>query len=137
MATTFTLRQRLRYRFDNVFARGAMPVLLLLVLALIVVFVIAALIQTLFSWGPADEKISFLEGFWLSFVRSLDPGTFSGDEGTHFRTIGVAITLLGVVAMAIIIGLVTTGLESRLSSLKQGRSLVVENNHTLILGSSL
>ena len=114
-----------------------MPVLLLLVLALIVVFVIAALIQTLFSWGPADEKISFLEGFWLSFVRSLDPGTFSGDEGTHFRTIGVAITLLGVVAMAIIIGLVTTGLESRLSSLKQGRSLVVENNHTLILGSSL
>jgi len=137
MATTFTLRQRLRYRFDNVFSRGAMPVLLLLVLALIVVFVIAALIQTLFSWGPADEQISFLEGFWLSFVRSLDPGTFSGDEGSHFRTIGVAITLLGVVAMAIIIGLVTTGLESRLSTLKQGRSLVVENNHTLILGSSL
>lgn len=132
----FTLSQRLRYRFDTIFARGAGPVLLLLVALLIFVFVIAALVQTAFSWGPDDQPVGFGEGFWQAFVRSLDPGTFGADEGNHFRVIGLIITLLGVLAMAVVIGLVSSAIDTRLNALRQGRSLVVEQNHTLILGHS-
>jgi len=39
--------------------------------------------------------------------------------------------------MAIIIGLVSSAIDSRLASLREGRSLVVEVDHTLILGASL
>lgn len=132
----FTWRQRLRYRFDNVFTRGAVPVLLLLVAAMLVLFVLAGLTQAIFNWGPSDKEVGFVEGMWLAFVRSLDPGTFGGDEGTHFRFIGLVITLLGVVAMAVVIGLVSSGIDTRLTALRQGRSLVVESDHTVVLGAS-
>ncbi len=134
---TFTWGQRLRYRFDNVFARGAVPVLLMVGAGLVILFVVGGLIQAIFGWGPDDESVPFFEGFWLSFVRSLDPGTFSGDQGTHFRVIGVVITLLGILAMAVVIGLVSSGIDTRLAGLREGRSLVVETDHTLILGSSM
>ena len=50
--------------------------------ALAIVFLVAGIVQALFSWGPDDSDVSVFEGFWLSFVRSLDPGTFGGDTGT-------------------------------------------------------
>jgi len=131
-----TFRQRLRYRVDNLFAKGALPVLLALCIGLLIPFLIAGLVITLFSWGPEDQPVSFLEGFWLSLTRSLDPGTFGGDEGPHFRIIGLIVSLTGLVALATLIGIISSAIDSRMERLKSGRSLVIEEGHTLILGWS-
>jgi len=136
VSSGFTWRQRLRYRMDNAFSRGIWVVLLWLGVITLVFFVVIALVIALSGIGPGDESTSFFEGLWLAMTRSLDPGTFSGDEGGRFRIIMLVVTIVGIFIAATIIGLVSSGIDSRVESLRRGRSLVVEEGHTIIIGRS-
>ncbi|MEZ5116094.1 MAG: hypothetical protein R2737_07490 [Candidatus Nanopelagicales bacterium] len=131
-----TAGQRIRYRLDNALLRGSVPVLGWLIAVTVVVVALAATAMWLTGWGPADEQTSFLEGMWLALTRSLDPGTFGGDEGTRFRLITLLVTLAGLLILATLVGLATTGIDRRLDELRQGHSFVVEEGHQLILGWS-
>ncbi|MDP2288875.1 MAG: hypothetical protein Q8M73_09975 [Actinomycetota bacterium] len=132
----FTLKQRLRYRFDNTLSRGMWAVLLWLGLIASIFFVVIALILTVLRLGPGDESTTLLEGIWFALTRSLDPGTFSGDEGIRFRLIMLVVTFAGIFLAATIIGLVSSAIDNRVETLRRGRSLVVETGHTLIIGLS-
>ena len=46
------------------------------------------------------------------------------------------MTLAGIFVLSILIGIISSGIESRLEELRKGRTLVVEQGHTLILGWS-
>ena len=136
MTQNFTLRERLRYRMDNALARGVWMVLVWLgVLTALFVILVAAVIW-LTGIGPADSGTSLYEGIWLAITRSLDPGTFSGDEGNKFRIGMLVVTLIGIFLGATIIGIISSGIDSRLEELRRGRSAVVEFGHTLIVGRS-
>jgi hypothetical protein len=135
-STRFSLKQRLRYRFDNGLARGIGALLIWLgAITAIVVFVVSA-IAWLFKLGPANEPTSFLEGLWLAMGRYLDAGTFTGDQGSGYRVFSVLITIVGIFIGAAIIGLISSGLGTRLEKLRRGQSDVIESGHTLILGRS-
>lgn len=134
MTRAFTWRQRLRYRFDNSLSRGIWGVLAWLgVLALAFFFVIAVFIL-ITGIGPGGEPTTFPEALWYALTRSLDPGTFSGDEGLGFRLVMLVVTLTGIFLAAAIIGLVSSSIDRRLDNLRRGKSIVVEEGHTLILG---
>ena len=136
MTTKFTLKERLRYRIDNTLARGVGMVLLWLgVLTALFVILVAVIIQ-ITGIGPSDSSTSLTEGVWLAITRSLDPGTFSGDEGDKFRFGMLAVTLIGIFLGATIIGIISSGIDTRLETLRRGRSAVVEVGHTLIIGRS-
>ena len=132
----FTFRQRLRYRFDSILARGLWAVLLWLGVIAVIFFLIVALVIRLTGMGPGDEATSFGDGLWHALTRSLDPGTFSGDEGSGFRCIMLVVTLAGIFLAATIIGLVSSAIDTRVDSLRRGKSLVIESGHTLIVGFS-
>ncbi len=132
----FSLRQRLRYRFDNSLSRGIWGILALLGLLAVAFFLVVALFIQLSGIGPGGEPTTFPEAVWYALTRSLDPGTFSGDEGPGFRLIMLFVTLVGILLAAAIIGLVSAAIDRRLETLRRGRSLVVEEDHTLILGTS-
>jgi voltage-gated potassium channel Kch len=136
MPRTYTLRQRLRYRFDNALSRGLWAVLLWLGgIALLFVLLVAALIA--FSGiGPGDAPASFNDGLWLALTRSLDSGTFTGDEGGRFRLFMLVVTIIGLFLGAAIIGLVSSSIDSRVEALRRGKSIVVEEGHTLVIGHS-
>ena len=136
MTTKFTVKQRLRYRIDNTLARGVGMVLLWLgVLTALFVIIVAGIIK-ITGIGPSDSSTSLTEGIWLAITRSLDPGTFSGDEGDKFRLGMLAVTLIGIFLGATIIGIISSGIDSRLETLRRGRSAVVEVGHTLVVGRS-
>ena len=136
MTTKFTVKERLRYRIDNTLARGVGMVLLWLgVLTALFVILVAVIIQ-ITGIGPSDSSTSLTEGVWLAITRSLDPGTFSGDEGDKFRFGMLAVTLIGIFLGATIIGIISSGIDTRLETLRRGRSAVVEVGHTLIIGRS-
>ena len=136
MTTKFTVKERLRYRIDNTLARGVGMVLLWLgVLTALFVILVAGIIQ-ITGIGPSDSSTSLTEGVWLAITRSLDPGTFSGDEGDKFRFGMLAVTLIGIFLGATIIGIISSGIDTRLETLRRGRSAVVEVGHTLIIGRS-
>jgi ion channel POLLUX/CASTOR len=98
---------------------------------------VASLIVTILDVGiNADEDPSLVESFWQSLLRILDPGTFSEDRGWPLRITTLAVTLLGVIVGAALIGLIVAGVESKLDELRRGPRFVVEQGPTLILGWS-
>ena len=133
-----TFRQRLRYQFDNVMARGTPAMIgMLFVLSLLVVLIAGVIISTAnFVQEEAMEPLSFGEAAWESLMRTLDSGTMGGDTGTGFRIVMLFVTLGGIFVVSALIGVLNNAIESQMERLRKGRSMVLETNHTLILGWS-
>ncbi|MBO0870448.1 MAG: hypothetical protein J2P15_17980, partial [Micromonosporaceae bacterium] len=84
-----------------------------------------------------NGRRSLLGSVWHSVLNSLDPGTVAGDSG-HWWFVAIAFgtTIGGIIVVAAFIGVITTGLDERLTELRKGRSVVLERNHTVLLGWS-
>ncbi|CAN5754257.1 lipoprotein [soil metagenome] len=134
-----SLGDRLRYAFDNVMARGTVALIIALFLASTLMIVGIALAVTVLG-GLDDEAtagVDFVELSWMALMRTLDPGTMADDAGSIVFVLGMfSATIGGLLFVAILIGLVTSGIEGRLSELRRGRSRVMERDHTIILGWS-
>jgi voltage-gated potassium channel Kch len=134
-----TFRQRFRYQFDNLMARGTPALIgMLFVLSLIVVLFAGAVISLsgLVQEGETVQRLSFSEAAWESLMRTLDSGTMGGDTGTGFRIVMLFVTLGGIFVVSALIGVLNNGIEDQMARLRKGRSRVLESNHTLILGWS-
>jgi ion channel POLLUX/CASTOR len=131
-----TLAERWQYAFDNYMARGTAALIAGLGLASLAIVVVMGLIVVLLGVRPAgaDQSLSFPEAVWLSLMRTLDAGTMGGDEGWGFRLAMLVVTIGGVFVISTLIGVLTSGIESRLDQLRKGRSRVLETGHTVILG---
>jgi Trk K+ transport system NAD-binding subunit len=134
-----SLGDRLRYRFDNFMARGTIAlvgalfaVTLLLVLAATAIIL---LLVRLRLQGSA-ESMGFAEALWQVTMRTIDTGTVAGDVGWAYRLVGFLITLGGIFIVSALIGVLASGLDTRLGELRRGRSRVIETGHTVILGWS-
>ena len=130
------LSARLRYKFDNTMSRGAIALIAWLALLSVFLIALAAIILNLSGLSPDGARVGFLEAAWLSLMRTLDAGTMGGDVGWGFRLLMLAVTLGGIFIISTLIGVLTSGIESKLDDLRKGRSFVVEKNHTIILGWS-
>ncbi|MEU4191755.1 hypothetical protein AB0E69_07655 [Kribbella sp. NPDC026611] len=128
---------RFRYWFDNTMARGTPALVGLLGLASLVLVLIMSGLVLLFA--PADVRAhgEWHGVFWMSLLRTLDPGTMGGDQGgLVFLGLMLAVTLGGIFIVSSFIGVLTTGLESKIAVLRKGRSRIVERDHTVVLGWS-
>ncbi len=134
------LRDRLRYRFENTLSRGPIAIIGWLALLSTAMVVLAALALGLLGIGadPADpaSRLGFVEGGWQSLMHAIDAGNLAGDAGWTLRALMLLVTVGGIFIVSMLIGTITSGLESRLGELRKGRSRVLETNHTLILGWS-
>ena len=133
-----TFSQRIRYQFDNLMSRGTPALIgMLFVLSLVIVLIAGAIISvTGFVQEDQQGRLSFGEAAWESLMRTLDSGTMGGDTGTGFRVIMLFVTLGGIFVVSALIGVLNNAIESQMERLRKGRSLVLETNHTLILGWS-
>lgn len=132
-----SFKDRIRYSFDNTMSRGASALVLWLGLLSLMVVVLAGVIIVMFGIAPeGEESLGFIEGAWRSMMRTLDPGTMGGDQGWSFRIVEFFVTLGGILIISTLIGVISNGIEALLTNLRKGRSFVVEENHTLILGWS-
>jgi voltage-gated potassium channel Kch len=136
---TVTPRDRLRYRVDNLLVRGTGPVVLALFGVTIVVAILVSVIVVLFGWAQ-DSGFNFLDTLWRAFLTTIDTGAignYTGGTATPaFLLAMLVVTIFGILFTSILIGILVTGIQSRLENLRKGRSLVVESGHTVILGWS-
>ena len=65
---------------------------------------------------------------------SLLPGTHANTEGTSGRIIAFCTTIGGMLVFAMMIGVISDSIGEKVDDLKQGKSKVIETDHTLILG---
>src|SRR5688572_19836113 len=133
---TVTRRQKFRYWFDNTMSKGTIALVGWLAFASFMVVLIGGALFWLFG-GTSGEDSDILGSLWASVLHALDPGTVAGDEGKWwFVAIGFAITIGGILVVTAFIGVLTTGLDAKLTELRKGRSAVLETNHTVVLGWS-
>jgi Trk K+ transport system NAD-binding subunit len=130
------LAERLRYRFDNVMSRGTPALIgLLALLSAVLVLVFGAL--TVFVADDDVRDAGIAHALWMSLMRAMDPGTVSGDEGNGlFLFVMLLVTIGGLFIVAALVGVLSSGLDTRLEELRKGRSRVVERGHTVLLGWS-
>ncbi|CAG0954591.1 hypothetical protein ANAEL_00263 [Anaerolineales bacterium] len=128
-----TFKQRFQYWFDNYMSRGAGALITaLFILSAIIIFVVALIVKITGS-APNDETLYDL--VWMALLRTLDSGTMGGDSGSFFfMLMMLAVTFGGIFVVSALIGIINNGLEDKLDELRKGRSAVLENDHTLILG---
>lgn len=132
-----TFKQRLRYSFDNTMSRGTGALIGWLGILSLAVITVASILLIAFRIAPAGgEQPNFVEGLWLSLMRTLDSGTMGGDEGWGFRIVMLLVTLGGIFIVSTLIGVLSSGIEAKLDEMRKGRSFVIEQDHTLILGWS-
>jgi len=130
-----TFKQKFQYWFDNYMSRGTIALIGGLgVLSLVIIFIAAAIIRIGAIAMDGESAPSFGEAAWMSLMRTLDAGTMGGDTGPGFRIVMLLVTVGGIFIVSTLIGILSNGLEERIENLRKGRSLVLENEHTLILG---
>ncbi|GAB4502926.1 MAG: lipoprotein [Anaerolineales bacterium] len=131
------LKQKLQYLFDNIMAAGTPAMIGLLALLSLIVILLASILVALFRFPSADgAPLDFGEAAWMSLMRTLDAGTMGGDSGFGLRLVMFFVTIGGVFIVSSLIGVLSSGVEAKLEEMRKGRSLVLENDHTVILGWS-
>ncbi|MDX2189692.1 MAG: NAD-binding protein [Bacteroidota bacterium] len=132
-----TLGQRVRYYFDNVVMQGTAS----LIAALFLIFLLTALVTAviLFILNVQDDAgvtMSFHEAYWTSLMHVIDQGTLTGDDSWHLRLATLITTFIGIFLVSSLVSILNTGFSEKIEELKKGRSMVLEENHTVILGWS-
>ncbi|HEX8073655.1 MAG TPA: hypothetical protein VF545_01610 [Thermoleophilaceae bacterium] len=134
-----TLRQRVRYAFDNTMARGTSALVLWLMAATAALIVVFTTVVLVFNLAPTEsgKRPGTVRQLFDSLLHAIDPGTVAGDEGEwQFLLAMLLLTLCGLLIVSALIGILATGLDRKLDDLRKGRSVVLEHEHTLILGWS-
>ena len=126
-----SIRDHLSYRMDNSLSKGTVNIILWLTLLLAII----VLTMAFFVWiTGSSPEISLTEQI-LSFFRRV----LKYPQVTENLIFNIAIFILFITGLFIsgaLISTLTTGLSSKLSELREGRSKVIESGHTVILGWS-
>lgn len=125
-----SLNKRIAYRVDVFLSVHpyAKP-LVLLVATLLLIFV-----GGLALFGVTTEDLAHC--LWLSWTYVADSGNHASSEGIGPRLVAVSISFGGMLIFAMMLGLVSDTISEKFDSLRKGKSEVVEQSHTLILGWS-
>lgn len=126
-----TLRERISYWFDCMMSKGpiAMSILLFAITAAIVGII------GIVAYFVSDDG-GVLYQIWSSLMYTLDAGNLAGvpTDNVIYLILMFLATLCGLFLTSILIGIIATGVEGKLSDLRKGTSVVQEDNHTTIIG---
>ena len=130
----YSLKQRFQYKFDQIMSRGTSALMMWLGLLSATLIIVTSVI--LFLQKSIPDK-NFWQLIWGNFLGTLGEGIIDGDD-TNWLYILITLTIIlgGLFIVSSLVGILTTGMEAKLESLRKGRSKVIETGHTVILGWS-
>ncbi|MCS6823044.1 MAG: hypothetical protein NZ529_02025 [Cytophagaceae bacterium] len=132
-----SLKNRLRYWIDNTIVKGTFVLVIAIGIAFLGVALIASLI--IFIWGLSEGdggRLNFAESYWQSLMHVMDQGTITDETGWKFRLIMLPVSIAGILLVSTLVSILNAGFQEKIDELKKGKSIVVEENHTVILGWS-
>jgi hypothetical protein len=125
------LAERVSYRLDRFLSLHP-------IVQLAAVLVWATALALLFAGVSlilADEKDATLDhGLWWAITHMLDGGSVSSDQGFSRRFVGVFVTLVGMLLVAVVTGAFASSFADRLRDIRRGTSTIFERGHVLLLG---
>jgi len=129
-----TFRERFRYWFDNRFSGGPLVIIGWLALGTVILIVLATAVVILVHGIPSDTQV--WQVLWNIMSQALTPNPVDAGNPWQYLLVMLAVTLGSLFMVSILIGTLTSGIEAKVDDLRKGRSRVIENGHTLILGWS-
>jgi hypothetical protein len=73
-----TWQDKFRYRFDNFMSKGTISLILGLAILSVAIITVVAMVVAGFGIAPeGGDRVTFLEAWWISLMRTLDPGGVS------------------------------------------------------------
>ena len=128
---------RLRYSIDNFMSRGSSSIFLALLglfLAGFLVMVVVRLIAN--SFLPDETLNSLAEIPWRVYVAVMEGSAAEtdGDSNWLAKLTSILAVMVGLILFFSMVAFITSVFEAKLDELRRGRSLVLESDHTLILG---
>jgi ion channel POLLUX/CASTOR len=127
-----TTGDKIRYQIDRFMSWSPMARFIgLFGLSFILIMICAA---AAIAVGAKDAPFDFFEAMWWAMTRVADAGTMGDDSGTLVRLVATTSTLSGVMVVALLIGLVSSTIGEKIDDLRKGKSPVIDQGHTLILG---
>ena len=130
---SFSLKDRFRYWFDNRMTKSSLGLIRVLVIASVLLAVLLGVL--IFCFGFNDEGTGLWATIWNSIVTLINAWMPEFDEQSTGYLILMAIAAIaGVLFTSVLIGIITSAIEEKISSLKKGNSLVLEKGHIVVLG---
>ncbi len=133
----YPLKQRLRYAIDNYMSRGSSSIFMALLLTFLIGFLVMVLIRLIAnSFFPDETLNSWLEIPWRVYVAVMEGSAAEtdGDSNWLAKLTSILGVLVGLILFSSMVAFITSVFEAKLDELRRGRSIVLEKNHTLILG---
>ncbi len=133
----FPFNERFRYWVDNIISKGT-PVL---IIGLGIIFFVTAFITGIMIYianiSEADGPgMGFSESFWQSLMHVIDQGTVTGESGWAYRIIMFPVSIIGILLVSTLVSILNAGFQEKLDEMKKGKSMILEENQTVILGWS-
>ncbi|MER5871430.1 NAD-binding lipoprotein [Streptomyces sp. NPDC002044] len=131
---TRSVRLRLRYRFDNLVARGTAVLISWLALACLCFVVPMSLVLVWADRRVPPTASGRLTAVWVAVGQTLKIGGAVGSP--LFVLASVSLALVALLFVSTLVSLITTGIDRRIMALRLGHSTVLETRHTVVLGWS-
>ncbi len=133
----YPFKMRLSYGIDNFMSKGSSSIFLALLALFLIGFLIMVFIRIIANAFMPDETLgSLFEIPWRVYVAVLEGSAAEtdGDSNWLAKLTSILGVLVGLILFSSMVAFITSVFEAKLDELRRGRSLVLENDHTLILG---
>ncbi len=128
---------KMKYAFDNFMSKGGFSVFMALLVLFVGAILIMSVARAVANLILPQEKFSdFFSVLWIQFTQVADGGSIAEDAESNFlhRIVGIITMFLGLILFSSLVAFITSQFEAKMEELKKGKSDVIENDHTLILG---
>eukprot|EP00127_Corallochytrium_limacisporum_P001285 Clim_evm10s49 gene=Clim_evmTU10s49 len=129
-----SLRMRVKYAFNRFIEsyRLSGKLMLLSISTGLLVVLGAVLIR---AASEIDKSpMDFRESTWLAWGVMADPGTHVAETSPWLRFVTTIFTVLGLMTLAMLIGIVQEELQDRLEDIRSRRGPVYERSHFIFVG---
>ncbi|MBO7677774.1 MAG: hypothetical protein J6S49_09735, partial [Erysipelotrichaceae bacterium] len=129
----YSLINRFKYWLDKQMSKGTVSIIKLLTFAVLAVAIFVSTFEIVFQISDA-----IVSTFWDSLVSIFNSSMPSSEEGTFiYIVLNTISAIAGIFFSSLLIGIVSSAFEEKVESLRKGNSVVLERNHTVILGYNL
>jgi len=133
----YPLKTRLSYQIDNFMSKGSSSIFLALMALFSLGFLIILILRSISNFFLPDETLnSWLDIPWRVYVAIIEGSAAEtdGDSNWLAKLSSIIGVLVGLVLFSSTVAFITSVFEAKLAELRRGRSMVLESNHTIILG---
>ena len=130
-------KMRLRYSVDNFMSRGSSSIFLALLGLFLVGFLVMVVVRLIANSFLPDETLNSLAEIpWRVYVAVMEGSAAEtdGDSNWLAKLTSILAVMVGLILFSSMVAFITSVFEAKLDELRRGRSLVLESDHTLILG---